>query len=98
VVTIVAQYRAKPGTGDAVAAVLPKHVAATRAEKGCLQFDACRSRENGNEFVLYEKYVDEAAFDSHRKTAHFVAYIQGEVIPLLAERLWQRYDEIGPQA
>ncbi len=96
-VTIVARYRARPGAGDAVAEILSKHVAATRGEEGCVQFDACRSREHTDEFVLYERYVDEAAFDSHRKTPHFVAYIEGRVIPLLAERTWQRYDEIRPE-
>jgi len=61
----------------------------------CSSWLAGRAR-TGDEFVLYEKYVDEDAFDSHRKTPHFVAYIQGEVIPLLIERIWQRYDEVSP--
>jgi autoinducer 2-degrading protein len=95
-ITIIARYRTQPGAGDTVAAVLAKHIAATRAEEGCLQFVACRSRENGDEFVLYEKYIDEDAFEAHRKTPHFVAYLQGDVIPLLTERIWQRYDELSP--
>jgi quinol monooxygenase YgiN len=96
VITVIARYRTQPGAGHTVAAVLAKHVAATRAEEGCLEFMACRSRENRDEFVLYEKYVDEDAFEAHRTTPHFAAYIQGEVIPLLIERIWQRYDEVTP--
>jgi quinol monooxygenase YgiN len=94
-VTIVARYRTRPGAGDTVAAILAKHVAATRAEPGCTQFDACRSRENPDEFVLYEKYVNEEAFGSHRKSPHFASYIEGQVVPLLDERTWERYEEVA---
>ena len=96
--TVIARYRAHPGRGDEVAAVLRRHVAATRAEPGCIQFDASRSTEHPDEFVLYEKYVDEAAFDAHRASPHFAEYILGKVVPMLAERAWQRYDEVAPQA
>jgi quinol monooxygenase YgiN len=95
VVTVVARYRAKPGEGDSVAAVLSWHVPATRAEPGCIQFDACRSTDDPDEFVLYEKYVDEAAFESHRASPHFQKYVLGEIVPRLDERTWQRYREVG---
>ena len=94
-VTIVARYRARPGEGDAVAAALTAHVAATRAEPGCLQFDACRSVDDPDEFVLYETYRDEAAFESHRASPHFQRYIAGDVVPRLAERTWKRYTAVG---
>ena|SRR5579859_1718686 len=95
--TVVARYRTRIGAGDAVAAVLARHVAATRAEEGCLQFDACRSLDNGDEFVLVEKYRDEGAFQSHRVSAHFKTYIEEQVLPLLVERTWQRYVELTPE-
>ena len=47
-------------------------------------------------FVLYEQYVDEAAFEAHRQSPHFREYIEGGVVPLLAEREWHRYDLVGP--
>lgn len=93
-VTVIARYRAKAGAADRVAEVLARHVAATRSEPGCMQFDAYRSTENPDEFVLYEKYVDEAAFESHRQSPHFQEFIAGQVVPMLAERTWQRYDEV----
>ena len=98
VVTVVARYIARSGAAHAVARILASHVAATRAEEGCIQFDACRSRENGDEFVLYERYRDEEAFRAHRKTPHFLTYIEEQAVPLLLERTWQRYDEIEPVA
>ena len=94
VVTVIARYRARPGEGDAVAATLVHHVAATRAEPGCVQFDAYRSADDPDEFALYERYVDEPAFESHRASPHFQRYILGDVVPRLAERTWHRYTAI----
>lgn len=94
--TVIARYRAQPGAGDRVAAILAKHVAATRGEPGCLQFDACRSHDDPDEFTLYEKYVDEKAFEAHRGTAHFATYIEAQTVPLLLERTWHRYEELEP--
>jgi quinol monooxygenase YgiN len=96
VITVIARYRANPGSGDAVAEVLRKHVAATRAEPGCVQFDASRSNENPDEFVLYEKYVDDAAFEVHRASPHFQKFVLGQIVPMLVERTFQRYTEVAP--
>jgi quinol monooxygenase YgiN len=95
-VTVIAQYKASPGAGDEVAAVLALHVAATRAEPGCLEFTAYRSREATDRFTLHERYVDEEAFQAHRATPHFAEYIEGRVVPLLEERSWQRVEEVRP--
>jgi quinol monooxygenase YgiN len=95
-VTVIARYRAKPGEGDAVAGVLQHHVAATRSEPGCIQFEASRSVEDPDEFVLFERYEDEAAFESHRASPHFHRYILGDVVNRLAERTWQRYATVAP--
>ncbi len=71
-----------------------EHVNATRAEPGCLHFDACRSLDHPDEFTLFEKYVDEGAFEAHRRSEHFARYIERGVLPLLDERRWQRYVEV----
>ena len=92
--TVVARYRVKPGKADDVAAVLAKHSLATRAEPGCLTFIAYRSEDESDEFLLYEQYVDESAFQAHRQTGHFREYIERLVVPLLAERTWHRYRTI----
>jgi quinol monooxygenase YgiN len=93
-VTVIAHYVAKPGTADDIAATLAQHVAATRAEPGCLEFSACRDVDDPDRFALFEQYVDEAAFQSHRETAHFREYIEGRVAPLLDERTWRRYETL----
>jgi quinol monooxygenase YgiN len=37
-------------------------------------------------FVLFERYTGEAAFDAHRNSPHFGAWLSGQVLPNLAER------------
>jgi quinol monooxygenase YgiN len=94
--TVIARYTAQSGKADLVAATLAKHVAATRTEPGCVQFVAYRSQQDRDRFVLYEQYVDDEAFDAHRKSAHFHSYVEGTIVPSLAERKSDRYDEIEP--
>ena len=96
--TVIARYQAQTGMGDLVAATLAKHVAATRAEPGCVQFVAYRARDNRDRFLLYEQYVDEEAFDAHRKSPHFRTYVEGTIAPLLSERWRDSYDEVAPEA
>jgi quinol monooxygenase YgiN len=95
VLTVIAQYRAAPGSGNEVAAVLAVHGVASRDEAGCLRFDVYRSVDDTDCFVLYEQYVDEAAFEAHRRTPHFRHNIESTLAGLLAERTWHRYDRVG---
>jgi quinol monooxygenase YgiN len=91
---VIAQYRTTAGSGDEVAAVLALHRPATVAEPGCRAFVVNRSQDDGDRFVLYEQYDDEAAFAAHRESPHFKRYIEGQVVPLLAERSWERYSVV----
>ena len=91
---VIAQYRTQAGRGDEVASVLAQHRPATVAEPGCRAFVVNRSQDDGDRFVLYEQYDDEAAFEAHRASTHFTRYIEGQVVPLLAERSWERYSVV----
>ena len=59
--TVIAEYEARAGKGAEIAAVLARHVAATRAEPGCVTFIAFQDSGDPDHFALYEQYVDEAA-------------------------------------
>jgi quinol monooxygenase YgiN len=96
VLTVIAQYQTSPGKGDNVAEVLALHVARTRAEPGCIHFVVHRSRDDPDQFVLYEQYLDGAAFEAHRQSAHFRDYVEHGVAPLLAARSWHLYDLVEP--
>jgi len=94
--TVIARYQVQTGKGDLVATTLAKHAAATRTEPGCAQFVVYRSRKDREQFVLYEQYIDDEAFEAHRQTPHFRSYVEGTIVPLLSERQADRYDEIEP--
>ena len=92
--TVIAEYRARAGNGAEIAGVLARHSSATRAEPGCVTFIAYQDPADPDHFALYEQYVDEAAFEAHRQSPHFSAYVEGDIIPLLERRTWHRYQEI----
>ena len=77
VFTVVAKLRAAKGKGDAMAAFLTEQAAAVlKAEKGCLVYRAHRSAKDPEQFLFYEAYVDEAAFEVHRNAPHLAAFRQ----------------------
>ena len=71
VFSVVARIRAAKGRGDALAAFLIEQVAAVRAaEPGCLTYRIHRSTRDPELFLFYESFVDEVAFEVHRKSPH----------------------------
>jgi quinol monooxygenase YgiN len=83
---IVAQWYAREGKDEEIAEVLKKAVRNSRAEPGCLLFMANRSASDPRRFVLYEQFVDQAAFEAHTATESFKENILGRILPLLENR------------
>lgn len=74
-VTVVARLRAAPDKGDALAALLTEQCGVIRrSEPGCLEYRIHRATEDPLQFLFYETYVDDAAFDAHRKSPHLADY------------------------
>jgi quinol monooxygenase YgiN len=95
-IVLIAQYYVKPGQADAVEAALQEMAPLVRAhEPGCLLYQANRSRENHDHFLLVEHYRDEAALEAHRQTPHFQRLIEGTCIPLLERRARELYDLVA---
>jgi quinol monooxygenase YgiN len=69
-----AEFTAKEGHGDAVAALVRAYGAQVGAEPGNVRFDAHRLADDANRFFVYEEYADEAAFQTHVATAHCAAF------------------------
>lgn len=91
-VVLVAKYTVKPGNSDTVAAALTEMAARVAAdEPGCLLYQANRSTEIDDTFLLYEVYADEQALAAHRETPHFLEYVEGRVAPLLDKRERELY-------
>jgi quinol monooxygenase YgiN len=92
VIVLVATYVGTPGSGDAIQGFLEEMAPLVKQhEPGCALYQANRSMDNPDNFLLVEHYVDEDALAAHRETPHFKAIIEGKVVPLLERRersLW----------
>jgi autoinducer 2-degrading protein len=83
---VVAQWTAKPGEEEAVGAELRALVAATRSEPGNLVYQAHRDPADARVFMIYEQYVDEAAFQAHATSPHFRRHALENAVPRLEKR------------
>lgn len=55
-----------PGDLEAIVTELPKHIALTKKEVGCVLFDVLIDSEHSNRFNVHEEFIDRAAFESHQ--------------------------------
>jgi quinol monooxygenase YgiN len=93
---IVAEWYTQAGQEDEVADILMPLIPLARAEPGCLAFTAQRSVADPRHFILYEQFVDQAAFDAHISTAHFKSEVLGRILPLLERRVRTACEPLGP--
>ena len=56
-------------------AVAEKLVKATREESGCVYYDLVKDASDDKVFYFVEKYLDEAAVEAHKASAHFQTYV-----------------------
>ena len=82
---ITAILTAHPGKVAELETLLTAMAPLCRAEPGNLRWDIWREASRGARFVLDELYVDAAAAEAHRVTAHYQDYLAR--IPVLAERM-----------
>jgi quinol monooxygenase YgiN len=88
---VVAQWEAKPGEADKVAAILDRFLPEAQREEGVKLFLISRAKDNPAQFLFYELFRDEAAFKAHQDSAHFKSYIAEQALPLLAKRERAQY-------
>ena len=88
-ITVIAHYtRLPPAPPTPSGNCFARHAAASRAEPGCLQFDAHPGIDNPDEFALVARYESQAAFAEHRRTPHFRRNVETELVALLTARSW----------
>jgi autoinducer 2-degrading protein len=61
------------------------------SEAGCHRFDVCIDPAQPERVFLYEIYADEAAFQTHLKTAHFEAF-SAEAAPMLRSKAVETWE------
>jgi quinol monooxygenase YgiN len=70
-VTLIAKIKAKAGSEGQLEAAFHDMIKKVRAaEPGCQAYILHRANNDATQFVWYETYADQAAFDAHRKTEH----------------------------
>jgi quinol monooxygenase YgiN len=86
-IVLVAQYQVQLGRGDEVEAAIKRMAQLVKEhEPGCILYQANRSRENPDHFLLYEQYADEAALAAHREAPYFKEIVEGTIVPMLDKR------------
>jgi quinol monooxygenase YgiN len=93
---VAAQYYAKEGKADEIAAILEKMIPISRAEPGCALYTVNRSVDDPRKFLLYEQYYDKAGYEAHMATEPFKENILGKVVPMLESRVRDFYEVVEP--
>lgn len=88
---IVARWRPRKGEIGKIEGILRELARQIRQEPGNLLFIVNRSRDDPDEFLLYEQYVSEQAFLEHRQTPHFKTLVLERAVPLLERREIQSF-------
>lgn len=63
-----------PGMEQAFESAILANARASRTEPGCRQFDVCSDPAASNRVALYEIYDDEASFEAHMRTPHYLEF------------------------
>jgi autoinducer 2-degrading protein len=93
---VAAQYYAKEGKADEIAAILKTMIPISRAEPGCALYTVNRSVDDPRKFLLYEQYRDKSGYEAHMATEPFKENILGKVVPMLESRVRDFYEVVEP--
>lgn len=63
-------------------------------ERGCRLFDIHQDLKDPALFLLIEIYADEAAFDAHRTSPHYLQFRE-DVKDWVVERTWWYWEKLG---
>lgn len=83
---VFAKWQVKEGQLDNVLQLLTEAVKKSREEAGNLFYTVNQSTTDAHTLMLYEGYVNEAAVNEHRNSAHFQETVIGQIVPLLENR------------
>ena len=85
-ISLLAKLKVQPGKEAEFTTAAKEMIATVRtAEPGTLAYILHQNSKDPTEFVYYEVYQDQAAFESHGKTDHMKAF-GGKIGALLAGR------------
>ena len=88
---VVAQWEAKEGKADAVVDTLRRFLPQAQSESGVKLFLIGQNKENPAQFLFYELFENDDAFQAHQASEYFQSLIVGEALPLLSKRERKQY-------
>lgn len=65
-------------------------------ESGCLQFDVTQGIDDPCKVVLYEIYLDEAAFHEHMTKPHTASFLKAAGPMIRSQQVWRQSRSISP--
>jgi quinol monooxygenase YgiN len=91
---VAVKWVAREGEEEAVRTILETFAPIVRREPACRLFLVHRAPDDPRTFYLYEQYDDEAGFQAHTATDHFVTHILGDAVPRLEIRVREFYETL----
>jgi quinol monooxygenase YgiN len=85
-VVLIVKWVASDGAHEDIADVLRTMREKTLTEPGCLSYEVYQSSDDPHEFMLVERYRDDAAIAEHSQTDYFKEYVLGRAMPALKSR------------
>ena len=92
---VLASWTVRAGEAQEVERVLQQLARASRSEAGCITYSAHRSVDEPSQYLIYECYVDEQAFERHIESEHFRVLALEDAIPRLASRSRKSYTVVA---
>jgi quinol monooxygenase YgiN len=91
-------WYARPGNEPRLEGILAELATITRAEPGCLMYQPHRSADTEGGYFIYERFVDEAAFNAHIESEPYRRLVLNEAVMLLDRRERSLYFTIDDKA
>jgi len=81
---------------EAFLAETRRNAAASLSEPGVRRFDVLQDESDETHVVLYEVYVDQAAADAHKQTAHYARWQEAVAEMMTEPRTRARFTSVFP--
>ncbi|MDQ7781744.1 MAG: putative quinol monooxygenase [Desulfomonilaceae bacterium] len=95
-ITVIANFRAKPGMEDKVREAVMNLVGPTRNEAGCINYDLHVSLQDKGRLMLYENWIGKKALDEHLEMPYLKDFLvkSGDILAEPVEIvLWEMVSE-----
>ena len=91
---IAVRWTINPGEEQRVRELAESMLAPSNAEPGCQAYILHTDPTDASQLFLYEQYDDEAAFQAHCESPHFLSTVAAEIAPRLSERRLEVYETV----